>query len=256
MAFAEQLHTWSVVAGADLSTYQYHCVKLNSAGALVICSTLGERFVGILQNKPASGEMAEVALPGGITKVLFGGTVDENEEIMTDASGHAIVATTGYYSGGVCVLGGAVTEIGSMIYCPHGDKATSPQSDVADAIIAVADATGGATGAALTAHLHDLAGANLAKTAAILILAADTAYGFQTLNAHVTFGTATVGSILESGTGWCLAKCDATGAFACTVTNASDETVYFVAGSSRGADAVANGIVIRGCVPDAATWSA
>jgi hypothetical protein len=256
MAFAEQLHTWSAEAAADLSTYQYHCVKLNSSGKVAICGTLGERFIGILQNKPTAGEQAEIALPGGITKVLFGGTVDENDEIMTDASGHAIVATTGYYSGGVCVLGGAVTEIGSMLYCPHGDKATSPQSDVADAIIAVANATGAATGAALTAHLHDLAGANLAKTAVILILTGDTAYGFRTFNAHVTFGTATAGSILESGTGWCLAKCDATGAFACTATNASDETVYFVVTGSVGADAVANGIVIRGCVPDAATWSA
>jgi hypothetical protein len=32
--------------------------------------------------------------------------------------------------------------------------------------------------------------------------------------------------------------------------------VYFVVTGSVGADAVANGIVIRGCVPDAATWSA
>ena len=130
--------------------------------------------------------------------------------------------------------------------------------NVVDAVIAVADAGSGATGAALTVDIKDLAGAAKSKVCEGLILASDTQYaGRDDQNANVTFGTATLGSILASGSGWCVFKTDANGQFACTATNAVDETVYFsVKTAEGGVDALAAGVAVRGCVPDDATWSA
>lgn len=132
------------------------------------------------------------------------------------------------------------------------------QDNIVDAVIAVANATGGATGAALTVDINDLAGVALAKTCVGKIIASDSEYGgMHDLNANVTFGTATLGSILAQAAGFCVFKTDAAGQFACTATNAADETVWFnVCTSDGGADAVANGVLVRGCDPDDATWSA
>jgi hypothetical protein len=90
-----------------------------------------------------------------------------------------------------------------------------------------------------------------------MILGQDTAgAGFADLNANVTFATATTGSILASGSGWALVKTDATGDFACTASNSSDETVHFTVVTAMDVDALANGIFVRGCVNDSATWAA
>lgn len=131
-------------------------------------------------------------------------------------------------------------------------------NNIVDAVIAVADAGGGATAAALTVDLQDLEGNALAKTGVAMIVASDTQYaGSKDANANVTFTTATLGSILASGSGWAIIKCDSSGQFACTASNSSDETVYFsVCSVDGGADALANGVVVRGCIPDDATWSA
>jgi len=129
------------------------------------------------------------------------------------------------------------------------------KNNLADAVIAVANATGGGTTAALTVDLKDLDGGALSKTG-IVMVRASAAEGSPTLNGNVTFGTATKGSILATAAGWAIVKCDANGQFACTATNAVDETVYFVVVNANGVDAVANGIAVRGCLSDAATWSA
>lgn len=130
--------------------------------------------------------------------------------------------------------------------------------DVLDAVIAVADAPSGATTAALTLQINDLAGAPIAHAGIVKILAKTTQYGGeQTIQTNVTFGTATVGSILATGNGWAVVKTSAVGAFACTATDASDDTVWFsVCTADGGHDALAAGVLVRGCLPDAATWSA
>jgi hypothetical protein len=130
--------------------------------------------------------------------------------------------------------------------------------DVLDAVIAVADSASGVDTVLGTVQVNDLAGAPVAHVVEGMILAQTGIYGGQNLiNAHVTFSLATTGSILASGNGWCVFKTNATGAFACTLTNASHETVYFsVCSVDGGVDALAAGAIIRGCIPDAATWNA
>jgi len=130
--------------------------------------------------------------------------------------------------------------------------------DVLDAVVAVADSLSGVATVLGSVQINDLAGAPIAHVVEGLLLAQTAIYvGRNGIQAHVTYGLATAGSILASGAGWCVFKTDATGLFACTMTNANDEGVYFsVCSVDGGTDALAAGAIIRGCIPDLATWIA
>ena len=45
----------TLTAAADLSSKQYHFVKLASATTVNVCSATTDRAIGILQNNPESG---------------------------------------------------------------------------------------------------------------------------------------------------------------------------------------------------------
>ena len=62
-------------AAADLRTHQYKFVKLDANGNVVLCSAAGERVLGILQNKPNTGETAAVRIIG-ISKIVCSGACD------------------------------------------------------------------------------------------------------------------------------------------------------------------------------------
>lgn len=123
------------------------------------------------------------------------------------------------------------------------------------ATIAVADSA--TNDAALTLQLNRMDGSTpIAAARQVLILCTPTQYqpNGQPVST-VTFGTATVGSIVASGNGWALVETNAVGAFACTATDSANETVYFRCCS---ADAVSDGsksCTVVGTNSDAATYS-
>ena len=82
----------SFEASADLSGDQYKIVKLHTVAGQVALAGLGEG-IGILQNKPALGEAAEVRLLG-LSRVVVDGNVDIGDRIKSTASGLAGVAVT------------------------------------------------------------------------------------------------------------------------------------------------------------------
>jgi hypothetical protein len=127
-----------------------------------------------------------------------------------------------------------------------------------DGVIAVADAGSGATDTTCTVQLNDVSGDAIDYAGECMIIAQTAQYGGQNaIQAHVTFSAATKGSLLASGSGWAVIKTSAAGAFACTATNANDETVWFsVCSLNGGTDALEAGACVRGCIPDSATWSA
>ena len=80
MAFSTNYRTLpGVVAGADLSAKQFHIVKLSSttAGAVILNGTslFAGNYVGVLMNKPASGEEAEVAIDGVCKMIVATSTI-------------------------------------------------------------------------------------------------------------------------------------------------------------------------------------
>lgn len=79
------------LAGADLSNAQFCFVKLNSAGAVVLAGA-GEAAYGVLQNKPADGQVCTIAIFGE-TKVKCGGIITGGGIVASGASGVAVAAT-------------------------------------------------------------------------------------------------------------------------------------------------------------------
>lgn len=83
----------TVLAGADLSAKQYYAVKLSS-GEAVVCDGVTDLPFGILQNAPASGEMAEVLVLGE-SKVNANGALAVDNLIGTAADGQLAAYTPG-----------------------------------------------------------------------------------------------------------------------------------------------------------------
>ncbi len=91
MAVEEIIYNTSVIAGADLSAKQFYCVKLNSSGQMVL-SGAGENALGILQDKPASGQVGSVCCLGK-SMAIYGAEVTAGQNLTPDANGRLVPAT-------------------------------------------------------------------------------------------------------------------------------------------------------------------
>lgn len=118
MAVDYDLDVLTRLAGADLSTTgQYRFVEQSTSGTVTVCNSAGENALGVLQNNPASGQAATIAV-GGVTKVLAGATIAIGEQIATTAAGKAAVATNGQVILGEAMSGGGDGSIISMLWRP------------------------------------------------------------------------------------------------------------------------------------------
>jgi len=123
MAASKPVLTDSVVAGADLSAKQFYGVSLQSDSTVDLFDTDTEFTYGVLQNKPESGEVAEIMLIGR-SKVEFGETVTVGQQIRCGAADgkfyvFEVDVDVTCYCCGMCTEGGAAGEIGeAMISCP------------------------------------------------------------------------------------------------------------------------------------------
>lgn len=124
-------------------------------------------------------------------------------------------------------------------------------------VVAAADATGGSTDSLLTLDLYRLDGTTpIASARQVALRFVSTNY-IGTADNSPTLGTVTKGSIVASLAGLFVVETDANGQFACTVTNATDETLYVQAITSvGGVSALSKACLVVGCVPDSITWSA
>lgn len=90
---AEGCTSWKTAS--DLSSCQYHAVKMSAADTVAIGDANGDLGVGILQNKPTSGQAALVfTQSGGICKVYAGAAITFGAGLTPDSNGHMIATTT------------------------------------------------------------------------------------------------------------------------------------------------------------------
>ena len=139
---------------------------------------------------------------------------------------------------------------------PDADVDLYPASRMHRANVTIGDT--GTDTAALTVDLLTMAGASLpvgAGAKVFFIFGTATQYMQGAGEASLTYNNATKGSILAQGNGFCAAKSDVNGEFACDVVNTDNETLYFYAKTADMVDDVANGCIIFNCVGDDATWS-
>lgn len=116
MAFEQNLITISAPAGADLSTKQYQVVKMDTSGNVVVGASTDNNVIGVLQNSPASGEMATVAV-AGITKVVAAEAIALGAEVSVIAANDGKVGDSALTTSvGICVgAAGAADEIASIL---------------------------------------------------------------------------------------------------------------------------------------------
>ena len=79
----------SFPAGADLTGDQYKIVKLNASGQVVLAGA-GELAVGVLQNKPDSGEAAQVRIFGLTRMLTKGSNAEPGDLVRSDAGGFGV----------------------------------------------------------------------------------------------------------------------------------------------------------------------
>ena len=115
-------------ANADLSAAQYKFVELAAAG-VTVCNAATDKPIGVLQNKPTSGQVAVVVVTGK-TKVQADAALTVGTEIGTSADGQADAKvlgtdTTEFVVGVVTKAASAAGELATaLINCIPPNKAT------------------------------------------------------------------------------------------------------------------------------------
>lgn len=117
----EAYNTITLPAGGDLTGAQFKLVKISS-GAVVLCGA-GENAIGVLVNKPNTGEAASVQI-GGIAKVQADAALaTTGTKIMSSADGQAAAATsTNHVIGMTVTTAAAAAELVEVLLAPppHG----------------------------------------------------------------------------------------------------------------------------------------
>lgn len=82
--------TGPAIAGQN-SSGQFLAVKIVGSRLVDVANSGGEQIYGILQNKPAAGQAADVGI-SGISKAVAGGVVTAGNNLMTDTAGRLVPA--------------------------------------------------------------------------------------------------------------------------------------------------------------------
>ena len=109
----------TLTASADLSAKQFYFVKIDGAGTCDVCSGATDKPVGVLQNKPTSGQAAEIVVLG-VTKISSDAALTAGNLIGTSADGQADAKTPGtdtteYIVGQMVTTTGTAGVIGTAI---------------------------------------------------------------------------------------------------------------------------------------------
>jgi hypothetical protein len=101
---------------------QFKFVKLNSSQQIVLCSTLGEFALGVLQNHPKLGVSGAIRLHG-ISKVVASAAISMYAIVCTANDGRAVTAgTTGQERVGVALTPAAAANDRITTYVEHLGK--------------------------------------------------------------------------------------------------------------------------------------
>lgn len=121
----------TLIAQGNYTSLQYRFLRSNAANQCQIASNAvgsPSDMVGVLQNKPNSGQNASVGF-AGVSKIICGSAVSVNRLITTTASGEATNATSGQFAAGIALGAGNNGEtISAMIFQPPVQLTTNSYS--------------------------------------------------------------------------------------------------------------------------------
>ncbi len=118
---------WTFEAGADLSTKQYHAVKFDGSGKVVLAGA-GENAIGVLQDQPAASGRACRVRVFGITRFVAGGVIAPGANVAADANGQGKTAVANT----VDTQAGAAADplLGSYVLGRAFNTANTAQNDI------------------------------------------------------------------------------------------------------------------------------
>lgn len=119
MATYDNMQTRSYVASADLSAKRYYFVKMHSVAEQIALCGNGENAIGVLQDKPISGQAGAVGCSGKMP-VQAGDTFAAGAKLASDADGKAVPAATGDHVLGVAATAGAAGSLAEIEWSPQG----------------------------------------------------------------------------------------------------------------------------------------
>jgi hypothetical protein len=93
MSSTENLENQSYPAGADLSALQFTAVRFGTGKTVVGATTTTAPLIGILQNKPTTGQAAKVGVKG-VAKAIAGGSITAGDKLTATTGGKLITTTT------------------------------------------------------------------------------------------------------------------------------------------------------------------
>lgn len=137
----------SFPAGEDLSAKQFYFVALNSSKQVILPTARGQKCIGVLQNKPTSGQSASVLL-FGVSKVNADAAIAVGDPITTAADGQASPVTseaTGEGHVNTSDTGGATDSLKGSFVMGQCLLAVSNAGEIATALIMQMGAIPGTT---------------------------------------------------------------------------------------------------------------
>lgn len=120
MQVQNQNASLSLIAGEDLSDYQYCLVRLSADNTVKVTTQFPTvDSLGVLMNKPESAAEALVAIAGGVCKVVLGATLTYGAVVSAEeATGKAIAVASTYRPAGILLNGGAEDDVVDMLILP------------------------------------------------------------------------------------------------------------------------------------------
>lgn len=117
---------YTLVAGADLSAWQFAAIALDSNGKAVLANISADTFIGVLENKPKLGEHATVEFGPCVTKVKAGLAVTAGNYLTVQSGffipGNKLLYTTG--ASGTLANVGSKTNLAGIALETVGSGAT------------------------------------------------------------------------------------------------------------------------------------
>lgn len=119
MAESQDIHSIARTADADLSGKQYHIVRLTAGKGTNLASLATTSAIGgVLQTVSSSGDRAAVGY-SGVSKVVAGAALTENDVFTCNGSGRAVVVTSGQMAVGRALgAAGADGEVVTALIFP------------------------------------------------------------------------------------------------------------------------------------------
>ena len=84
----------SGTTGGSTGSGQYLAVLVSASRTVALASSTGQQILGILQNKPALGQSADVGFIGE-SKAVAGGTIAAGAQLMVNGSAQLVTWTAG-----------------------------------------------------------------------------------------------------------------------------------------------------------------